>query len=84
MWNVKQGLEDSYPLILFGAPVQGYSSPLVLARTKCSLQDVFSLLRHGESLMTMYNSKPGYQQVLVVITEIESPPSYLGDADHQE
>jgi hypothetical protein len=48
MWNVKQGLEDFnfFPevsksrhssIVIIGAPAQGYRSPLVLARTKCSL-----------------------------------------------
>jgi hypothetical protein len=39
-----------FPLVLVGAPTQGYSSPLVLARTKSSLRDDHLPLRHGGSL----------------------------------
>jgi hypothetical protein len=51
-------------LVLVGAPAQGYRSPLVLARTKCSLCDDPLSLRRGGSLMTAYNLEPGHQQIL--------------------
>jgi len=40
------------PLVLIGAPVQGPCSPLVRARTKCSLRADFSTLRRSESPTT--------------------------------
>ena len=43
------------PLVLFGAPVQGCSSPLIRARIKCSLQvDSWTLCR-GELPTTTHN-----------------------------
>jgi hypothetical protein len=42
-------------LVLVGALAQGYNSPLVLTRTKCSLRDNPLPLRHGRSLTTAYN-----------------------------
>jgi hypothetical protein len=85
-WNVEckaKGLDDSSnfpevsksrhsPLVLVGAPVQGFSSILFLARTKCSLWDDSLPLRRGESLTTTYNVELGHQQ------------SHLGDTDHQK
>jgi hypothetical protein len=52
------------PLVLVGAPAQGYRSPLVLARTKCSLRDDPSPLRRGGSLTTAYKLESGHQQDL--------------------
>jgi hypothetical protein len=37
------------PLVLVGAPAQGYSSPLIRARIKCSLRADSLTLRRGES-----------------------------------
>jgi hypothetical protein len=37
------------PLVLVGAPVQVSRSPLIRARTKCSLRADSLTLRHGES-----------------------------------
>jgi hypothetical protein len=73
--NVKQGLEDSsnfsqgieestLPLVLVEAPAQGYRSPLVPARTKCSLRDDPLPLRYGRSLTTAYKLESGHQQDL--------------------
>jgi hypothetical protein len=55
------------PLVLVGAPAQGYSSPLVLTRTKCSLQANSLCLRPGKSLTTAHNSE------LVNIQEMRHP-----------
>jgi hypothetical protein len=52
------------PLVLVGAPAQGYRSPLVLTRTKCSLWDDPLPLWCGGSLTTAYNLEPGHQQDL--------------------
>jgi hypothetical protein len=43
---------------------EGYRSPLVLARTKCSLWDDPLPLRRGGSLTTTYNLEPAHQQIL--------------------
>jgi hypothetical protein len=43
------------PLVLVGAPAQGYSSPFVLTSTKCSLRDKPLPLQRGGSLMAAYN-----------------------------
>jgi hypothetical protein len=51
-------------LVLVGAPTQGYRSPLVLARTKCSIWDDPLPLWRGGSLTTTYKFEPGHQQVL--------------------
>jgi hypothetical protein len=51
-------------LVLVGAPAQGYRSPLVLARTKCSLWGDPLPLQRGGSLTTAYNLELGYQQIL--------------------
>jgi hypothetical protein len=51
-------------LVIVGAPVQGYRSPLVLARTKCSLWGDPLPLRRGGSLTTAYNLEPSHQQIL--------------------
>jgi hypothetical protein len=42
------------PLVLVGAPAQGYSSPLIRARIKCSLQADSLTLRRGESPTTAH------------------------------
>jgi hypothetical protein len=52
------------PLVLVGAPAQGYSSPLVLARTTYSIRVDSSPHQRGESLTAIYNFEPGHQQVL--------------------
>jgi hypothetical protein len=75
MRNVKQGLEDSNFFaevsksrhsspVLVGAPAQRYRSPLVLARTKCSLWGDPLPLWRGRSLTTAYNLEPDHQQIL--------------------
>jgi hypothetical protein len=46
------------------ATVQGYRSPLVLARTKCSLRDDPLPLRRDGSLTTAYKLESGHQQDL--------------------
>ena len=51
-------------LVLVGAPAQGYRSPLVLARTKCSLRDDPLPLQRGGSLKTAYKLESGHQQDL--------------------
>ena len=43
------------PLILVGAPTQGWSSPLIRARIKCSLWVDSSTLYRGESPTTAHN-----------------------------
>jgi hypothetical protein len=71
-------------LVLIGAPVQGYRSPLVLARTKCYYEMILchssavdpSRLLTISSRVTNKSSK--------VITMLPTPPSHLGDADHQK
>ena len=42
------------PLVLVGAPMQGYRSPLIRARIKCPLWADSSPLRHGESPTTTH------------------------------
>jgi hypothetical protein len=48
------------PLVLVGAPAQGYHSPLVLARTKCSLRDDSLPLRRGGCDGTSQVIRPTY------------------------
>ena len=43
------------PLVLVGAPMRGFSSPLIHARIKCSLRVDSSTLHHGESPKTAHN-----------------------------
>jgi hypothetical protein len=52
------------PLVLVGAHTQGYRSPLVLTRTKCSLRDDPLPLRRGGSLTTAYKLELDHQQDL--------------------
>lgn len=64
MCIVKQWLEDASIfcrglrvdtlLILVGAPAEGCCSPLICARTKCSIPIDSSSLQHGKLLVTMY------------------------------
>ena len=58
------------PLVLVGAPTQGYSSPLIHARIKCSLRVDSSTLRRGESPTTAHNLELGHPQALRMITEL--------------
>ena len=43
------------PLVLVGAPAQGYSSPLIRVKIKCSLRVDSLTLRRGESPTTAHN-----------------------------
>ena len=55
------------PLVLVGAPAQGSCSPLVRARTKCSLRADSSTLRNGESPKTAHNLDTSHPQELRVV-----------------
>ena len=48
------------PLVLVGAPAQGYGSPLIRVRIKCSLRADSSTLRHGESPTTVHTHARGW------------------------
>ena len=52
------------PLVLVGAPAQGSCSPLVRARTKCSLWADSSTLHHGESPKTAHKIDTSHPQEL--------------------
>ena len=77
------GSRDS-PLVLVEAPFQGLSSPLILARTKCSL--VFYLL-HSEAVITephtMPSQEPSYEAAhnSLGAHQANPPPGQLGDCD---
>ena len=64
------------PLVLIGAPAQGTCSPLVCARTKCSLRDDSSTLRRGESPKTAYKLDMSHPQELwaVFVPPITTKP----------
>jgi hypothetical protein len=65
LWIFLKVSESRYsPQVLVGAPAQGYSSPLVLARTKCSLWDDHLPLRYSGSLRTANKLESGHQQIL--------------------
>ena len=54
------------PLVLVGAPAQGYCSPLVRARTKCSLRADSSTLRRSESPKTAHKLDTSSQELRAV------------------
>ena len=55
------------PLVLVGAPTQGSCSPLVRARTKCSLRADSSTLRRGESPKTAHKLDTSHPQELQAV-----------------
>ena len=62
------------PLVLVGAPAQGSCSPLVRARTKCSLRADSSTLRRGESPKTAHKLDTSHPQELrVIFVSVFSP-----------
>ena len=65
------------PLALIGAPAQGPCSPLVHARTKCSLRADSSTLHHGESPKTTHKLDTSHPQALpeVFVSPITTEPS---------
>ena len=65
------------PLVLVGAPAQGSCSPLVRARTKCSLRADSSTLRRGESPKTAHKLDTSHPQELraVFVPPITTEPS---------
>ena len=65
------------PLVLVGAPAQGSCSPLVRARTKCSLRADSSTLRRGESPKPLTSLTTSHPQELraVFVPPITSEPS---------
>ena len=65
------------PLVLVGAPAQGPCSPLVRARTKCSLRADSSTLRRGESPKTAHKLDTSHPQELraVFVPPITTEPS---------
>ena len=64
-------------LVLIGAPVQGPCSPLVHARTKCSLRADSSTLRRGESPKTAHKLDTSHPQELraVFMPPVTTEPS---------
>jgi len=66
------------PLVLVGAPMQGLCSPLVCARTKCSLRVDSSTLPRGESPKTAHKLDTSHPQELRVIfvPQITTEPSW--------
>ena len=73
------------PLVLVGAPAQGYRFPLIHASTKCSLVVDPSPTLERWMIGAMYNHQFG---PLTITTEkslsSSTPPSYLRDAYYQE
>ena len=65
------------PLVLVGAPAQGSCSPLIRARTKCSLLADSSTLRRGESPKTAHKLDTSHPQELraVFVPPITTEPS---------
>ena len=65
------------PLVLIGAPAQGSCSPLVRARTKCSLRADSWTLRRGESPKTAHKLDTSHPQELraVFVPLITTEPS---------
>jgi len=65
------------PLVLVGAPAQGSCSPLVYARTKCSLQADSSTLRRGELPKTAHKLDTSHPQEIraVFMPPITTEPS---------
>ena len=72
------------PLVLVGAPAQGCRSPLIRARIKCSLRVDSSTLHRGESPKTAHNLSWVTHKLSGRSPSSQSPPSHLGDGDHQE
>jgi len=66
-----------YPLVLVGAPAQGSCSPLVRARTKCTLRADSSTHRRGESPKTAHKLDTSHPQGLraVFVPPITTEPS---------
>ena len=60
------------PLVLVGAPAQGYSSPLIHARIKCSLWVDSSTLRRGESSTTAHNLSWVIHKLRRMITKLSN------------
>jgi len=65
------------PLVLVGAPAQGSCSPLVRARTKCSLRADSLTLHRGESPTTAHKLDTSHPQELwaVFVPPITTEPS---------
>jgi len=65
------------PLVLVGAPAQGSYSPLVRARTKCSLRADSLTLCRGESPKTAHKLDMSHPQELraVFVPPITTDPS---------
>jgi hypothetical protein len=73
------------PLVLIGSQVQGYSSPLILARP---ISAHYELILHLSSAVNHSQLRTTLSRVtnksFGVITMLKSPPNHLGDANHQE
>ena len=65
-WRCFAEVSESHhsPLVLVGAPAQGPCSPLVRARTKCSLRADSSTLRRGELPKTAHKLDTRHPQEL--------------------
>jgi hypothetical protein len=81
-WGISESRHS--PIALIGAPVQGCSSPLIRTRIKSSLHVDSSTLRHGESPTTAHTMIWVIHKLHRMVTKLSSPPSLLGDGDHQE
>ena len=72
------------PLVLVGAPTQGCSSPLDPRKDQVLSTGWFfdtpsQWITHNRSQLEL-----GHPQALRMIIKLQSPPSHLGDGDHQE